>query len=149
MYAGVPRIAPFCVRPSGTSRERVSGSGAGGIAAPGCAVEATRIVGAEAGQPEVDHAHLAVVRDHDVVGFEVAVDHAALVRRRQAARRRQEDAQDLPHRALLSLQPVGQRVPLDQLHRDEHAVGERAHVIDHHDVGIGDLGGGLRLADEA
>ena len=87
--------------------------------------------------------------DHDVVGLEVAVDEPLLVRGRQPAPRRHEHLQHLLPAARLRLQPVGDGVPLDELHRDEHLILERAHVEDDDDVRVRQPRDRLRLAQRA
>jgi hypothetical protein len=87
-------------------------------------------------QPEVHDAHLVVAPDHDVVGLEIAVHQPLLVRGRQAPPRRHEHLQDLLPAALRCLQPVGDGVPIDELHRDEHLLGKRTDVEHNDDVRV-------------
>ena len=47
------------------------------------------------------------------------------------------------------VQPVADGVTVDELHRDEHRLVERADVVDHDDVGVRELGDRLRLAQQA
>ena len=62
-----------------------------GVASPPAGAATARSSPALAREAEVDDADLAVVRDHDVVGLEVAVDEPGGVRGGEAAARRQED----------------------------------------------------------
>ena len=110
---------------------------------------AAGLLGHLAREPEVHDAHLAVAPDHDVVGLEVAVHEPLLVRGREPAPRRHEHLQDLLPAARRGLQPVGDGVPLDELHRDEHLLLERADVVDDDDVRVRQPRDRLRLAQRA
>ena len=68
-------------------------------------------------QPEVGHPHTAVAVDEDVVGLEVAMDEARVVRRLQPAGGGDEDVEHLLDGAGPLAQPAPQRAALDQLHR--------------------------------
>ena len=118
------------------------------IAARGAAVHAHAAgsLGRGAGEAEVHDADLAVFADHDVVGFEVAVNEALLVRGGEAAPGRHEHLQHVLPPARLGLDPVGDGVPFDELHRDEHLVFEGAHVEHDDHVGVRQPRDGLRLA---
>ena len=140
MYAGVPMNAPvFVTCRSGPSVVFV------GVAS----ALLRRVVLREPRQAEVHHAYGAVLRDHHVLRLEVAVDDARRVRRRQSASGGEEDVQDLPAScAARRAQPLLDRLPVDQLHRDEHAVAERAGVVDGDDVRVREAGDGARLAEQ-
>ncbi len=105
-----------------------------------------RLLGHLAREAEVHDANLAVAADHHVVGLEVPVHEPLFVRGGEAAPRRPEDPQDLLPAAGLRCQPVGDGVPLDELHRDEDLIVERPHVVDHDDVRVREPGDRLRLA---
>ncbi len=98
---------------------------------------------------EVHHAHLAALGEHDVVGLEVAVHEAGLVRGRQPPPCRQVDVQHLAPGAVGRRQPVADGVPLDELHRDEDRVLEGADVVDDHHVRVRQARDRLRLTQEA
>ena len=104
------------------------------------------LVGHLARQPEVHDPDLAVPADHDVVGLEVPVDQPLFMRGGEAAPRGAEDPQHLLPAPGLRRQPVGDGVPLDELHGDEDLVAERPHVVDDDDVRVREPGDGLRLA---
>jgi hypothetical protein len=60
-----------------------------------------------------------------------------------------EHRHDVAPRSLPARQPVGQRVALDELHRDvDVAVGGGADVVDRDDVGVAELRDRLRLAHQ-
>ena len=117
--------------------------------------EAPRTAIDAAGDAEVEHLDevgLAVARDQvDVLGLEVAVDHARRVRRVQRAADLHADA----HRAQridapLVRQHVGEVDAVEVLHHEVGAaVLGRAEVGDVDDVGVADARGGARLAPEA
>ncbi len=89
------------------------------------------------GDPEVGHLHGTVVRDHDVAGFDVAVDHTGLMRNGE---RRSGLCGDLcgssGEKCPLGLDDLAQRPALDQLH--DHVVGRAflAPVVDRDDVRV-------------
>ncbi|MCA9661126.1 MAG: hypothetical protein KC486_22485, partial [Myxococcales bacterium] len=105
--------------------------------------------GADAGEAEVHHAHPAVVADHHVLGLEVAVDEAGAVGRREPAADVEEEADDRLGGPRRRPAPARQGHPLDELHGDEDLAVDRADVVDRDDVGVGELGHRLGLAQEA
>ena len=108
--------------------------------------------GQDLGQAPVHHLHLAERAHHHVRRFQVAVDHAPGVgvghRLGDGLEDRQEPRQ-LGGRPRAGLQQVGERLPLDQLHREERpAIGEGAQLVDRHDPGVLQLAADLGLFDE-
>ncbi|WAS90916.1 hypothetical protein O0S08_32405 [Nannocystis poenicansa] len=103
----------------------------------------------QAGEAEVHDAHAAVFADHHVVGFEVAMDEPAVVRRRQPATGLQRDLEAHVDGRSMRAQPVAQRVADDQLHRQVDAALVLAGLVDRHDVRVGQAGQRLRLAQQA
>ena len=98
-------------------------------------------------EPEIGDADAAVAADQHVVGLEVAVEQAHAVGGDQAARRLQEHVHDLAPGPRVALEPAGQGVALDELHRDvQIAVVGGADVVDADHVGVGQLGDRLGLA---
>jgi hypothetical protein len=102
-------------------------------------------------QTKVRHLHHAVVADHDVRRFDVAVDDAALMRVGQRIAHMRGDR----HR-VLGVQPLllgehpGHIRALDELHHDvEQAACGLAKVIDADDAGVAELGHGAGLVLEA
>ncbi len=104
---------------------------------------------------EVEHlGDLVIVVRHqeDVVGLEIAVDDARLVRAAEGARDVRDHAHGVHVRQPAQLEePVRERLAVEQLHRDE-GDGRRlvdAVIDDLHDVGAAQRGRGLRLPLEA
>ena len=69
-------------------------------------------------EAEVEHHHPSVLAEVDVVGLEVAMHQAGLVRRLEAATRRPIAREDVAERAPRLFLPGPQRLPPDVLHRD-------------------------------
>ncbi len=99
-------------------------------------------------QAEVEDLHAAVAREHDVVGLEVPVDDAPLVRARQAQRDLPCDVLGLGGFQGPGSEPVTQAGALHQLHREVHAAVGLSDVVDRGDVGVVDHRSRPRLADE-
>ncbi len=98
-----------------------------------------------------DLAPVALLRHEDVLGLEVAVDDALLVRGRQ----RLEDAlevveHEIERDAALG-QAIAQRLAVEQLHRHEEqaVLGVEARVVDLDDAVVADLRRRAHLAQEA
>ena len=100
------------------------------------------------GQPKIRDANAAVAPDHHVVRLEVAVDQPSGVRGTEAPRRRGEHRQDLRPTAGPFAKPGGQRLPVDELHRDEHAVLVSPAVVNDDHIRVGQARDGLRLAQQ-
>jgi hypothetical protein len=101
------------------------------------------------GQAEVHDAHAAVVVDHHVVGFEVAMDQAGGVGGRDAAGDVGEHAQSFgPARGTI-LRPRAEGLAGDELHGDPDLLAVGADVVDGDDVGVRQLGQRLGLAQQA
>ena len=107
------------------------------------------LVGVGAGQAKVEHADPAVPSDEHVLGLEVAVNDAGLMRRRQPATGVEVDREDLLPGARGFDEPGRQVHAIDELHRDEHLLGVGAHVVHRDDRGVRELGERLRLAKQA
>jgi hypothetical protein len=122
----------------------VAGVGAVG----GVAVAALGGTAGEA-EAEVEHAHAAVVAEHRVARLEVAMHEAGGVGRREAARGLHEHLDDLAPGAGLVLEPGLQGDAADQLHGDEDVAVVGADLVDDGDVGVGDAGHRLGLAEQA
>src|SRR5262249_5704043 len=99
-------------------------------------------------QTEIEHFDLALIVDDDVVRFDVAVDDAARVRRRDRVRdlngdrERAQDFQRLPGNDLLERAAFGVR------HDDVKQPGVLADVVYRADVGVVERGGQFGLTFE-
>jgi thioredoxin 1 len=101
----------------------------------------------ELGEPEVEQLDLARVRHHHVGGLDVAVEHVAPVRRREAARHAERELQRaLPGHGLRQLV---ERLPLDQLVGDVRLALHLADAVHAHHVGVQEPRDGARLDAEA
>ena len=92
---------------------------------------------------------MAVLRDEHVLGLQVAVDDALLVRGGEAVGDLEREVDGLLLRDRPAVEPLAQRLALQQL-RD--GVGDailRAEVVDREDVRMRQRRDGLRLALEA
>ena len=91
----------------------------------------------EAGQAEVGDADAAFRVEHDVGRLEIAVQHAAVVRRGKAGADLARDLGGALFReAADALQQPGQIFAVDQLHRQEDAAVVLADVVDAADVAV-------------
>ena len=102
--------------------------------------------GRRSGQAEVQHHDLVVGADHDVGGLEVAVHQASGVGGRQPSSRVEEHVADPTPVGGVGLGPAVQRKAFGEAHGDEQLVVELAHVVHRDDVGVVELGQGLRFA---
>ena len=96
--------------------------------------------------PEVGDQGAAVFRQQQVLGLDVPVNHALVVRVLERLGRLARDPQRLLHRELLlPPQPVAQRLALDVRHGEPEAAGRLARIVDGEDVGMLETGGELDL----
>ena len=122
---------------------RVADAPASASAAPsGAALEGL-------GQAEVEHLHLAVGRDLDVRGLEVAVDDALVVRGLERLGNLLRDAQRLDERDRPAAQAIREVFALHQLHHQRAAAAGFLEAVDAGDVRMAERGQHLRLAVEA
>ena len=107
--------------------------------------------GGHPGDAEVGHLHAAVPQDHDVVGLDVPVDDPPAVGVAQGLDDLGDEVEGLPPVELvpLLLHVLLQGDAVDELHDDVLQVGGAAHIVDGHDVGVGEHGHGLGLLVEA
>ena len=110
-------------------------------------------MGVAAGEAEVEDAGASVGADEHVVGLEVAVHEAGGVGGREALTGLDVDREDLGPRTRDrardgggAVEPLSQGDALHELHRQEHAPGDDADVVDLDDVGVRELGHQLGLA---
>ena len=102
------------------------------------------------GDAEVGHLDGAVLEQHDVVGLDVAVDDAALVRVLERAGDLPGEMQRLPPAERAAALHIHlERDPVDILHHEVFDVVRAADVVDRDDVVVGELGDRVRLREEA
>ncbi len=90
------------------------------------------------GDPEVDDPDVAVAREEDVAGFDVAVNDPPRVRRRERLGDRHRDPERLGQRQAPALGEDRLEVrPVDQLHDDVLDAPVHARVEDRRHVGVG------------
>ena len=99
-------------------------------------------------QPEVEDLHPPVVRDHDVGGFEVPVDDAPIVSRREGVGHGNTDLEDSGQRHALVGADLIETPAFDELHRQEVDAAVFLNREQGHDVWVIEPGDGLRLALE-
>jgi hypothetical protein len=148
--AGVPSMTPVTVIEA--SRERQVGDGGGCSGAGSEVAEAGGAArgGLGAGEAEVEDADAAVVADHDVGGLEVAVDEAGRVGGREALAGLANMAGELGEGSpALALEPGAQGHAVHEFHGDVDLAAEGADLVDADDVGVGEPGHGLGLAQQA
>ena len=97
---------------------------------------------------EVRHPRAALGVDEDVVGLQVAMDDAALMREADTGEDLPDDLHRLGRRQP-ALDQVLERCAIDVLHRDPVAALVLAAVVDRDDVRVLEAGRGLRLAAES
>jgi hypothetical protein len=98
--------------------------------------------------PEIAHHRLARLKQ-DVLGFDVAMDHALRMRVVERLGHVGGDPHGLVHRKLvLSVQPVPQALPLDVWHHVEEEAIRLARVEERKDVRVLEVGGRLDLGEE-
>ena len=87
--------------------------------------------------------------EQDVLGLDVAVDHAVAVGVAQGAGDLGRDPDDVGDRKLLlAPEPVAQRFALDERHHVVRSAADLARVDEPEDVGVLQVGDGLDLAEE-
>ena len=100
------------------------------------------------GEPEVEHAHLALGRDHHVVGLRVAMDEPGFVRRAKRARDLNEPRELVAFANLGHADPIAQRLALDEVHAHERVVTLFADVVHRDDVRMAERRGRARFAEQ-
>lgn len=99
--------------------------------------------------PTVKNLHLAALGDEDVRRLDIAVDDAARMRRFQRIRDLNSIIQDHIERQRLVVDPVLQRLAIEEFHGDERLAAVRSDVVNRADVRVIERGCGLRLALES
>ena len=101
--------------------------------------------GTMAREAEVEHLEHAVGPQHHVLGLEIAMHDAGVVRAQERRGELLAERRDGGRRQALAVDPRAQRLALDPLHDDERRVGVLAEVVDGDDRGVVERGGGARL----
>ena len=102
----------------------------------------------ELGEAEVEDLGMAVRGHDDVLGLDVPVDDARLVRLLEAAPDLGGDLEGAEEVELAALDEGLHRLALDELHGDEEALGPLVHVVHLGDRGVGHRGRRARLLEE-
>jgi hypothetical protein len=103
----------------------------------------------EFGDPEIDDLHHAVMCEHDVRRFDIAVDDPGMVRVVEAAADLDRDVERVAERQRSALQPLLERLAIVVRHGDERLpIVGRIHVVDRADIGMVERGRRLRFLDE-
>ena len=100
-------------------------------------------------EPEVEDFHLARRRQHQVRGFQIAVDDAGGVRGGERVGYLCDEAGDLGHRQRPAGEASGERLALVVRHRDERLAVVVADFVDRGDVRVIERAGGARLPQQA
>ena len=103
----------------------------------------------EPDETEIGHEHTPVVVRQDVVRLEVPVNQPGVMSGRQAPPGADQHVDDLRRRPLAGAQPFAERSAAHQLHGDEGAPVDDAHVVDRHHVRVREARHRPRLAPHA
>ena len=98
------------------------------------------------GQPEVRQLRIAVLRDQDVLGFDIAVNDAGSMRGREPVGHADEHVDNLTRRPLLRLRPAPKRPAVDQFRDQVLPSIVLADVIHRENVWVIERRDGSRLA---
>ena len=109
----------------------------------------TRLGLDELGEAEVEDADVPVFRDHHVLGLEVPVNDAGLVRARKTVGDLDGDIEELLDGQRARLNELAKSPAFDELHRDVDGAVGTADVVDVDDVGMIQAGGRARFLLEA
>jgi hypothetical protein len=90
--------------------------------------------GSQLRQTEVDDLHEPVGPDHDVLGLQVTVNDARLVRLRQARHDLPADLQGRPEGERSAVEPVAKRLSRDEFHDDVRLAVELSRLEDRDEV---------------
>ena len=100
-------------------------------------------------EAEIDDLRRALGRDEDVLGLEIAVHDALVVRLRERERDAARDGEEALERQRLADEVAAQRLALDELHREVRAPVRLADLVDRDEVRVRHGGRRARLAQEA
>ena len=102
----------------------------------------------ELGEAEIEHLHPALARDEDVRGLDVAVQDALAVRGVEGIRDLHAEIEQEAGGHRLAVDDLVERLPLEQLHREEPLSLELVDGVDGADVRMVEGRRGARLALE-
>jgi hypothetical protein len=100
-------------------------------------------------EPKIRHAHSPVAPDEHVVGLEVAMNQARFVCGCEPTPSAFVHGQNLRVASVLRGAPVPQRLALDELHRHEELIAQRANVVDRDHLRVRQACHCLRLAEQS
>ena len=103
----------------------------------------------EGGDAEVEHLHVAVGPQHQVVGLDVAMHDRRGMRGRKRRRGLDRDVEDLAKRQRAAREPLAQRLALDELRDEEPRAVVIADLVDGEDVRMIERRSGARFVQEA
>ncbi len=103
----------------------------------------------ELGEAKIKDLDRSIAGDHDVLGLDVAMDDARVVRDGEPDRDVARDAHRLRDSERPRGDPRAQRLSAHELHRDERAALVLARVVDGREARVCDRGRGARLAQKA
>ena len=103
----------------------------------------------ESGDTEVEHLHVAVGPQHQVVGLDVAMHDRCGMSRRKRRRRLYRDVEDFAQVQRAARDPLAQRLALDELRDEESRAVVIAGFMDGEDVRMVEGRGGARFMQEA
>ena len=103
----------------------------------------------ELGEAEVEDLDPPVARDEDVLGLQIAVDDALVVRGGEPLRDLARVVDRFARRQRAAHAAAAKRLALEQLRDDVGRAGVGADVVDGQDVRVVELAGGARLLLEA
>ncbi len=116
---------------------------------PVAAVGAVLLPLVDLGEAEVQDLGQAVAGDHHVLGLEVAVHDARLVRPRESVGELGRERDGALRRQRARVEHVSQGPAVDELHDDERRLVLAADLVDRDDAGMAESGCGPRLRLEA
>ncbi len=100
-------------------------------------------------QTEIQNLRMAIARDHDVVGLQIAVDDPGSMSFCQSFGRVLQKSQKLSQFRMFTMNLLAQRLAIDELHRDEVRAIGFTNLVDVRDVRMIEGRGRLCLANEA
>jgi hypothetical protein len=108
-----------------------------------------RLTRGEFGYPEIEHLDLAVGRDQDVAGLEIAMGDPLGMRGGNSPGQRERDLDQVSQRQAAGGHARGNGVAVDELHHQQHALAGFVNRVDGDDVRMGQGGEQPRLTCEA